>query len=96
MDLNWYGFLWPEEVKLLQHILQLNKEGLAWTEAEHGRFKDEYFVPVKIPIIKHIPWAFQSVPIPPRIIEDVIQIFRDKFAAGVYKHSDLSYHSSWF
>ena len=96
LELNRYGFLWPEEVKLLTHILRVNELGLAWTEAEKGRFRDDYVSPVKIPIIEHVPWIQKNIPIPTGILENVIQIFRDKLAAGVYEHSDASYRSRWF
>src|SRR5712671_4554529 len=96
LALNAGGFLWPEEVTLLHHVLKLNELGLAWTEAEKGRFRNEYFTPVKIPVIAHVPWAHRNLPIPPGILGDVIQIFKDKFAAGVYEHSDASYRSCWF
>ena len=96
LGLNQGDFLWPEELKLLQHVLKLNELGLAWTEEEKGRFRDDYFTPVKIPVVEHIPWAHRNLPIPSGILGDVIQIFKDKFAAGVYEHSDASYHSRWF
>ncbi|KAF8257518.1 hypothetical protein EI94DRAFT_1537611, partial [Lactarius quietus] len=38
----------------------------------------------------------RNIPIPTGILEQVIQIFRDKLAAGVYEHSDASYRSCWF
>ena len=53
LDLNGSDFLWPEELKLLQHILLLNESGLAWTEDEKGRFRNDYFSPVLEP--KRIP-----------------------------------------
>jgi hypothetical protein len=56
LQLNAHNFLHMEELKLLQHILKLNEAGLAWTEEEKGHFKDNYFSPVKIPTIEHIPW----------------------------------------
>jgi hypothetical protein len=43
LGLNADGFLQPEEEKLLICVLKMNKMGLAWTEAEKGRFRDEYF-----------------------------------------------------
>ena len=67
-----------------------------WTEAEKGRFCDEYFSPVKIPVVEHIPWVHKNLPIPPGILEDVIKIFREKIASGMYEHSNASYHSRWF
>jgi hypothetical protein len=96
LDLNRYDFLWPEELKLLAHILRVNELGLAWTEAEKGQFHDDYVSPVKIPVIEHVPWIQKNIPIPTGILDQVIQIFRDKFAAGVYEHSDASYRSRWF
>ena len=93
LKLNKDGFLWAEELKLLHHMLKVNELGLAWTEAEKGCFCNDYFSPVKIPVIEHVPWAHHNLPIPPGILGDVIQIFKDKFAAGVYEHSDTSYCS---
>jgi len=93
LDLNVHNFLWPEEVKLLHHVLKINKSGLAWTEAEKGQFKDEYFSPVKIPVVEHVPWMHRNIPIPSGILREVIQIFKDKYAAGMYEHSNVSYHS---
>ena len=69
---------------------------MAWTEAEKGRFRDDYISPVKIPVIEHVPWVQKNIPIPTGILDQVIQIFQDKFAAGVYEHSDASYRSRWF
>jgi hypothetical protein len=87
------GFLQLEEEKLLIHILRMNKMGLAWTEAEKGRFSDEYFTPIKIPVIEHTPWAHKNLPIPPGILYDIIKIFKDKSTMRVYKHLDASYRS---
>ena len=50
LELDKSNFLWPEEAKLAAHILKVNEMALAWTEAERGRFRDEYFSPVKIPM----------------------------------------------
>jgi len=91
LDLNKSDFLWPEELKLLQHILLLNESSLVWTEDKKGHFHDDYFAPIKIPAIEHVPWIHKNIPIPYGILDDVIQIFKDKLAAGVYKPSDTSY-----
>ena len=96
LNLNPKNFLWPEELKLVQHVLKINELALAWTEAEKGHFSDEYFSPVKIPVVEHVPWAHKNLPIPPGILEDVIKIFREKLATRVYEHSDVSYCSRWF
>ena len=96
LDINKYNFLWPEEVKLAQHILKTNEHALAWAEAEHGQFRDKYFSPVKIPTIAHTPWVHKDIPIPTGILDEVIDLFKKKIAAGVYKPSDSSYWSRWF
>jgi hypothetical protein len=96
LQLDAHNFLCLEELKLLQHVLKLNEAGLVWTEEEKGHFKDDYFSPVKIPTIEHIPWAHRNIPILTGILDEVIQIFKDKFVAGMYEHSDASYRSHWF
>jgi hypothetical protein len=83
LQLNWYNFLCP-------------KSGLAWTKEEKGHFCGDYFSPVKIPVIKHIPWLYKNIPIPSSILDKVIQIFKDKYTAEVYEHSDASYCSCFF
>ncbi|KAF8577136.1 hypothetical protein K439DRAFT_1300631, partial [Ramaria rubella] len=59
------GFLTENEVKLAFRVLKNNKDGLAWTEEEKGRFHNDYFNPVIIPTIEHIPWVERNYPIPP-------------------------------
>ncbi len=83
LDLNKYDFLWPEEVKLAVHILKVNEKALAWTEAKCGRFRDDYFSPVKIPTITHTPWVHKNIPIPTGLLDKVINIFKEKIAADV-------------
>ena len=96
LRLNCNNFLWPKELKLVQHVLKVNERTLAWTDAEKGWFKDEYFAPVKIPVIEHVPWAQKNLLIPPGILEKVIKLFQEKIAAGVYEPSNSSYWSCWF
>jgi len=43
-------FLWPEERQLVAQVLWLNKKDLAWDETEKGRFHENYFLLVKIPV----------------------------------------------
>ena len=96
MNINKYKFLWPEEERLAQHVLKTNEHALAWTEAERGRFRDDYLAPVKIPTIAHTPWVHKNIPIPTGIMDKVIDLFKRKVAAGVYEPSDASYRSRWF
>lgn len=96
LKLNRFDFLWPEEVELLAHVLKVNEIALAWTEGERGCFQDDYFSLVKIPTIAHTPWAYKNISIPTGLLDKVIDIFKEKIAAGVYEPSDASYRSRWF
>ena len=96
LNLNRFNFLWPEELKLAQHVLKVNEKALAWADIERGSFRDEYFPPVKIPTVAHTPWVLKNIPIPTGIMDDVIDIIKKKIAAGVYEPSDASYRSRWF
>ncbi|KZS86377.1 DNA/RNA polymerase, partial [Sistotremastrum niveocremeum HHB9708] len=96
LKLNSDGFLLPDELTLLHHVLKTNELYFAWDESEKGKFKDSYFDPVIIPTIEHIPWQQKNIPIPPGILEDVIKIIRDKISTGVYEPSSSSYRSRIF
>ena len=96
LNLNANGFLWPKELKLVIHVLKVNEHALAWTEKEKGCFHDEYFDPVKIPVIEHIPWVHKNLSILPGILEEVIKLFREKITAGMYEPSNTLYRSRWF
>ena len=41
-------------------------------------------------------WEYRNIPIPPGIRERVIQLLRDKIAAGLYEPTQSSYCSKWF
>jgi len=69
----------------------MNEQGLAWEETEKGRFRDEYFSPVKIPVQEHVPWARKTLPILLGICEKVIELIWKKIDSGVYEPSYSSY-----
>jgi len=48
-------FLWPEERKLMHWLIGEQNEAFAWNDTERGKFKEEYFPPVEIPTVAHIP-----------------------------------------
>ena len=96
MNINATGFLWPEEEKLILFLIKAQEDGIAWDASEHGSFRDDYFDPVVIPTIEHIPWVEQNIPIPPSIYDKVIQILKEKIRVGVYERSNSSYQSKWF
>jgi hypothetical protein len=89
-------FLLPEELKLAKYILAMNNEALAFEGSERGTFKTEYFKPVIIPTIEHVPWAEKNIPIPPGILPKVIEQIKEKIRTGVYEPSSSSYRSKYF
>ena len=95
-EANKYGFLMPEEEKLVHHLIRVQEDALAWEETEKGRLKDEYFDPILFPTQEHIPWVIRNLPIPPGLYNRVVELIRAKIAAGVYEDSNSSYRSRWF
>jgi hypothetical protein len=96
MPVNKNNFLWPEEEKLVHYLIRAHEDAFAWTEDEKGKFSEDYFEPVVIPTIEHIPWVLKNIPIPQGVYSQVIDIIKDKIRAGVYEPSNSSYRSRWF
>jgi hypothetical protein len=90
------GFLTEEEIKLIQWMFREHEMAFAWNEAQKGTFKSEYFPPVKMAVIPHVPWVVRNIPIPPGLRDQICQIITDKRAAGVYEPSNASYRSPYF
>ena len=90
------GFLWPAERDLMHHFMAEQNEGFAWSDAERGHFRTDFFPAVEFPVIPHTPWIQRNIPIPPGIYEDVCALVRKKIEAGVYEPSNSSYRSRWF
>lgn len=90
------GFLQDEELKLVDNYFMLLGDGFAWEESQKGRFKEEFFPSVDIPVIPHTPWVLRNIPIPPGIYEEVCKIIKHKIDSGVYEPSNSSYRSRWF
>lgn len=89
-------FLWPEEQRLLAFVLRTHEQGLAWEASERGSFREDYFAPIVIPVLEHIPWVQKNIPIPPGIFDAVIRVLKEKIAAGVLEPSNSSYRSPFF
>jgi hypothetical protein len=96
LNINSQGYLSPEEVKLFQHIMNLNQETLAFEETDRGTLKESYFSPYIIPTVPHVPWEYKNIPIPPGIRQKVIELLKSKINAGVYEPSQSAYRSRWF
>lgn len=89
-------FLWPEEGRLLVNVLMNQEQALAWTEDERGTFSREYFEPIRIPTVPHIPWVEKNIPIPPGIRNKTLELIREKIRSGAIEPSNSSYRSRWF
>ncbi|EIN12956.1 hypothetical protein PUNSTDRAFT_27916, partial [Punctularia strigosozonata HHB-11173 SS5] len=96
MDINSDHYLWPEEEKLIKHVLVKNERALAFEDYERGIFRDDYFSPYIIPVEPHVPWEHPNIPIPPGHREEVIRMLKEFIAHGVYEPSQSSYRSKWF
>ena len=61
------GFLLPEEMKLVHHLIAEQNAAFAWDDSERGSFREDFFPPVQIPVVPHKPWVLKNIPIPPGI-----------------------------
>jgi hypothetical protein len=90
------GFLWPEEEKLAHHSVKEQEEYLLWIEEEKGEFWQDFFPPVCILMVLHMPWVYKDIPIPPGLHNELVKIIHDKIVSGVYELSNTTYRSRWF
>ena len=86
-------FLLPEERKLVHHFMMLQNQGFAWDDSERGKFREDFFPLINIPVV---PWVLKNIPIPPGLYPKVCRIIKLKLDAGVYEPSNSSYRSRWF
>jgi hypothetical protein len=70
--------------------------GFTWDDSEQGRFREDFFPPVVMPVIEHKPWVLRNMPIPPGIYDQVCKIIKTKIDTGVYERSNSSYQLRWF
>jgi hypothetical protein len=61
-------FLWPEEQKLMHHLIMEQNQAFAWDDSERGRFRTDFLPPVMMPTIEHKPWVYRNIPIPAGIL----------------------------
>ena len=90
------NFLWPEERKLMHHVIMEQEKAFAWDDTERGSFRTDFFPPIKIPVVEHTPWVYRNIPIPAGIYDEVCKIVQRKLDTGVYEPSNASYRSRWF
>ncbi|KAJ2920486.1 hypothetical protein H1R20_g16609, partial [Candolleomyces eurysporus] len=96
MNGNPHSFLWKEEEKLVHELIHAFEHVFAWDKSEKGMFLEDYFDPVLIAAMEHIPWILPSIPIPQGLWDCIIAIIKDRIASGVIKPSNAAYHSRWF
>ena len=89
-------FLLPEERKLAHHFMMLQNQGFAWDDTERGRFHEDFFLLIDIPVVPHKPWVLKYIPIPPGLYPEVCRIIKSKIDAGVYELLNSLYRSRWF
>jgi hypothetical protein len=87
LNLDKSGFLWPDEVRVLEHMLKKNERALTFNESEKGWFRDDYFSPYKMATIPHIPWQEHQWPVPAAIREQVIENIKEKIRNSTYEPS---------
>lgn len=96
LDASHPDFLQPAERDLMHDFMCKQEAGFAWTDNEHGYFRKDFFPPVEIPTVPHVPWVEKNIPIPPGIYNEVCAIIRRKLDAGTYEPSNSSYRGKWF
>ena len=80
MNIKEDGFLTQDEEGLVHWIIR----------------DEEYFEPVVILTIEHIPRVLENFPIPRKSYNKAISAIRDKIKAKIYESSNSSYSSRWF
>lgn len=89
-------FLWPMEKKIAKMVLSNNEAGLAWTEAEQGRFRDDYFTRARIATVPHAAYREGHRPNAPALVPALMDIVRTRLANGTYEFSsNTAYQTGW-
>jgi hypothetical protein len=76
--LNPDGFLWPEEEKLVHHLVREQEDSLSWVEEKKGEFRQDFFPPVHIPTVPHTLWVYKNIPILPGLHDDLSKLSMTK------------------
>jgi hypothetical protein len=42
-----------DERKLMHHFMCEQNKGFTWDDSEHGRFREDFFPPVMMPVVEH-------------------------------------------
>jgi len=62
----------------MHHFMCVQNQGFAWNDSQRGRFREDFFPPVLMPVVDTSPGVLRNMPIPPGIYEDVCKIIQPK------------------
>ena len=75
-------FLTNDETKLLAFVVKQREDAFAFTFAEKGLFKQEYYPDYEIPTIEYMPWQKPPIRVPKALEDDVRKEIQEQEAAG--------------
>ncbi|KNZ81496.1 hypothetical protein J132_00462 [Termitomyces sp. J132] len=71
------------------------EKAFAWEDSEWGSLRPDFFPPVRIPTIPHVPWVQHNCPIPPGLEKEICKIICGKISTGIYEPSNSAYCLRW-
>ncbi|KNZ76913.1 hypothetical protein J132_10859 [Termitomyces sp. J132] len=90
------GFLTSDKIKVLVDMVAKQEKAFAWEDSERGSLHPDFFPPVCIPTIPHVPWVQHNHPILPGLEKEVCKIICNKISAGIYEPLNSAYCLQWF
>lgn len=88
--------LTDQEREVMLEMLYKREAALAWNFDEIGRVRDEVAAPQLIKTVDHEPWQVAGFPVPKALKGTVIQMLKERLAAGLLEHCDGAYRNPWF
>ncbi|KAG5731809.1 hypothetical protein E4T56_gene1548 [Termitomyces sp. T112] len=85
-----------DEINVLVDMVAKQEKAFAWEDSKRGSLRPDFFPPVCIPTIPHIPWVQHNHPIPPGLEKEICEIIHGKISAGIYEPSNSAYRLRWF
>ncbi|KAJ3489617.1 hypothetical protein NLJ89_g11516 [Agrocybe chaxingu] len=87
-------FLSDAETDLIAYVVDRRQDAFAWTFAEKGTFKPEYYPDYEIPTIEHVPWQRAPIKIPKATEPAVREELDDQLKAKRFEATTSSYRAS--
>jgi len=81
---------------LIYWLIEQQNKAFTWNDLEKGKFKEEFFSAIEIPMVVHVLWVEHLFRIPFAIYKEVCSIIKMKLDTRVYEFSNLSYRLRWF